>query len=83
MQLGHLVGLTTVGLLPHALRQRFGVRWRKADELELRLLAGGLRASTPLMPAALRNTGPGYLRWRREAIDRGEVASAPPYAAAR
>jgi hypothetical protein len=27
------------------------------------------------MPSWLRNTGPGYLRWREEAIARGEVAS--------
>jgi hypothetical protein len=27
------------------------------------------------MPSWLRNTGPGYLRWRAEAIARGDVAS--------
>jgi uncharacterized protein (DUF2236 family) len=76
-QLGHLVRLTTVGLLPPSLRERFGTRWTRADELELAVLAAGLRAATPLMPASLRNTGPGYLRWRREALARGEVASLP------
>lgn len=28
-----------------------------------------LRAATPLMPASLRNTGPGYLRWRQRQIE--------------
>jgi uncharacterized protein (DUF2236 family) len=75
-QLGHVLRVTTVGLLPASLRERFGVGWTRANELELRALAGALRAATPLMPAALRNTGPGYLRWRAQAIARGEVASA-------
>ncbi len=26
------------------------------------------------MPKALRNVGPRYLRWRREALERGDVA---------
>jgi uncharacterized protein (DUF2236 family) len=63
-QLGHLLRLTTVGLLPPLLRQRFGLRWTRANELELRIAFRTLRAATPLMPAALLNTGPGYLRWR-------------------
>ncbi len=74
--LGHLLGVSTVGLLPATLRRRFGLRWTRAGELELRLLGASLRAATPLMPASLLNTGPGYLRWRREAIARGDTASA-------
>jgi uncharacterized protein (DUF2236 family) len=74
--LGHLLGLTTVGLLTPALRRRFDVRWTWAKEIELRALGAVLRSATPLMPSWLRNTGPSYLRWRQEAIDRGEVASA-------
>lgn len=68
--------LATVGLAPPVLRRRLGLRWTRASELELGVLAGALRAATPLMPAALRNTGPGYLRWRTEAIARGDVAAA-------
>jgi uncharacterized protein (DUF2236 family) len=75
-QLGHFLVLTTIGLLPPALRRRFGLSWTRANELELRVLGGALRAATPLMPPSLRNTGPGYLRWRGEAIARGDVASA-------
>lgn len=71
----HSTSLATIGLLPPVLRQRFGVRWTRRDERQLRALGAASRAATPLMPAALRNTGPAYLRWRREAIARGDVAS--------
>ena len=74
--LGHVLGLATVGLLPGTLRRRFGVPWTRANDLEFLVLSATLRAATPLMPSCLRNTGPGYLRWRREAIARGDVASA-------
>jgi uncharacterized protein (DUF2236 family) len=73
--LAHLVRVSTAGLLPATLRRRLGVGWTRVDELELRVLGAALRAATPLMPPSLRNTGPGYLRWRREAIARGDVAS--------
>jgi uncharacterized protein (DUF2236 family) len=84
--LGHGLVLATVGLLPSLLRRRFGVPWTRTSELELRALGLALRGMTPLMPSWLRNTGPGYLRWREEAIARGDVASgvlaAPVYPAA-
>jgi uncharacterized protein (DUF2236 family) len=76
MPLGHFVGLSTAGLLPPALRRRLRIRWTRANELELRVLATALRAATPLMARSLRNVGPGYLHWRQEAIARGDVASA-------
>jgi uncharacterized protein (DUF2236 family) len=75
VQLGHFLGLSTVGLLPPVLRWRFGLSWTRANELELRVLSTALHAATPLMPSSLRNAGPGYLRWRREAITRGDVAA--------
>ncbi len=68
--LARAVRIATVGLLPAALRERFGVRLSRAEQLELGALSRALRAATPLMPAWLRNTGPGYLRFRREASDR-------------
>jgi uncharacterized protein (DUF2236 family) len=73
--LGHLLGLATIGLLPPQLRLRFGLSWSRSDALQLRALAAALQAMTPLMPAPLRNGGPAYLRWRSEAIARGEVAA--------
>jgi uncharacterized protein (DUF2236 family) len=74
--LGHLLGLTTAGLLTPALRERFEVGWTRANAVELRALGAVLRSATPLMPSWLRNTGSSYLRWRQPAIARGEVASA-------
>lgn len=73
-----LGSLATVGLLPPLLRERFGLRWGRGKELELRGLGAASRRMTPLMPASMRNFGPSYLRWRREAIARGEVASGTP-----
>jgi uncharacterized protein (DUF2236 family) len=70
--------LGTVGMLPPILRERFGLRWTRAQELELRALGRAARAATPLMPAWMRTMGPGYLRWRHEAIERGDVASRAP-----
>jgi uncharacterized protein (DUF2236 family) len=67
--------LTTAGLLPPVLRARFGIPWSARDERRLRALAAASRAATPLMPKALLVTGPAYLRWRRKAIERGEVAN--------
>jgi hypothetical protein len=40
------------------------------------VLAGASRAATPLLPKTVRNFGPSYLRWRRQAIAADE-ASAP------
>jgi uncharacterized protein (DUF2236 family) len=63
----HLLRLTSVGLLPAELRRRFGLRWTRADEWELGAVGSALRASTPLLPGRLRNTGPQYMRWRERA----------------
>ncbi|HTQ68820.1 MAG TPA: oxygenase MpaB family protein [Solirubrobacteraceae bacterium] len=75
-QLGHVVGLATAGLLPPILRERFGIPWGHARELELQAISRALRLATPLMPPYLLNTGPGYLEWRSEQLARGDVASA-------
>ncbi|HEY4427520.1 MAG TPA: oxygenase MpaB family protein [Solirubrobacteraceae bacterium] len=73
--LAHGVLVASVGLLPPPLRRRFGLRWTRTNDLELRAAGRLLRAMTPLMPSWLLNTGPGYLRWRADAIARGEVAA--------
>jgi uncharacterized protein (DUF2236 family) len=70
-----LARLATVGLLPPRLRARLGLEWTPAKDAELRLLGRASRAMTPVMPRTLRNLGPSYLRWRREQIARGDVAS--------
>lgn len=74
LPLARLGALATVGLLPPALRRRFGLDWGRPRQAEFRALCATSRAATPVMPAALRNTGPRYVRWRRRAIERGDVA---------
>lgn len=71
----HQIALVTGGLLSPRLRDLYGVEWSRAKERQLRILAAASRRATPLMPASLRNVGPSYLRWRREAIARGDAAS--------
>jgi uncharacterized protein (DUF2236 family) len=60
----HQVELVTAGLLGPELRARLGVPWSLTKERELKLLSAASRAVTPLLPRALRNVGPAYLRWR-------------------
>jgi uncharacterized protein (DUF2236 family) len=61
---GGALWLATNGLLPAALRQRFGIGFGTVQQGAFRLLAGGLRRSGPLLPRQLRSYGPRYLRWR-------------------
>jgi uncharacterized protein (DUF2236 family) len=68
-------GLATIGLLPPQLRGRLGLELTRSQRLELRALGAAARSLTPLMPRSLRNVAPGYLRWRRKPIARGDVAS--------
>jgi uncharacterized protein (DUF2236 family) len=68
--------LATVGLLPRTARLRLGLEWTRAQELELNVLGGLSRSTTPLLPRSLRTVGPSYLRWRREQIDRGPFGRA-------
>lgn len=65
----------TIGLMPAALRRKLGLEWTPAMQLEFRATAAASRGSAPALPGAVKNFGPSYLRWRREAIERGEVAS--------
>ena len=78
LPIAQLGSLSTVGLLPARLRDRLGLRWNRREELELRALAAVSRAATPLVPGALRCFGVSYLRWRRKAAGRGDVASGAP-----
>jgi uncharacterized protein (DUF2236 family) len=67
--------LATVGLLPRALRAKLGVEWTARERAELRVIGAVTRRATPVMPRALRRTGPGYLRMRSEAIAHGQFAA--------
>ncbi len=74
LPLARLGALATVGVLPAQLRDRFDLDWTRAKDAEFRALCAASRSATLVMPAALRNTGPGYVRWRRRALERGDVA---------
>jgi uncharacterized protein (DUF2236 family) len=69
--------LATYGLLPPVLRERFGVRWSARDERRMRAMGAAMRAATPLMPGALRRSGPDYLRYRRRVAMRSERRRGP------
>jgi uncharacterized protein (DUF2236 family) len=73
--IARLFSLATVGLLPPLLRERCGLGWSRAQELELGALGAAVRSLTPIMPAYLANVGPGYLGWRNEAIAQGDLGS--------
>jgi uncharacterized protein (DUF2236 family) len=72
--LGHVLALVTAGMLPPVLRDRFGLGWTRGQDLELRALGRTLRSTTPVLPRAVRVSGPAYLRARRAAIERGDAA---------
>ena len=63
--LAHLVKGATIGLLPPVLRRRLGLRFTRAQELELRAQIAVWRATSPLIPARLLVGGPTYLALRR------------------
>jgi uncharacterized protein (DUF2236 family) len=65
-----------VGLLPPVLRERCGIDWGRREESELRLVGAASRRLTPVLPQALKVTGPTQLRWRRRAIARGPLGPA-------
>ena len=66
--------INTFGLLPSELRERLKLPWSRTDALLFRVLSSMSRASGPLVRGPLANFGPHYVRWRREALTRGDVA---------
>ena len=70
--------LITTGLLPGRLRERLGLDWSRSQERRFRALAAASRASSPLIVGPLREFGPHYVRWRRTALERGDVAAVRP-----
>ncbi|WP_445149741.1 oxygenase MpaB family protein [Baekduia sp. Peel2402] len=73
--------LTTVGMLPPVLRERLGQTWSAQQRAAFAALCMGLKASGPLRVGPLREFGPHYVRWRRRALERGDVAGAGTAAA--
>ncbi|MDX6663830.1 MAG: hypothetical protein QOG68_36 [Solirubrobacteraceae bacterium] len=70
--------VTTVGMLPRDLRRRLGLPYTKSDARTFRAVAAVSRAAKPVVRGPLREFGPNYVRWRRTALTRGDVASRKP-----
>jgi uncharacterized protein (DUF2236 family) len=67
--------LGTVGLMPPELRRQLGLPWSRGQQLQLRAVGAASLRVGPLLPGSVKTFGPSYLRWRREAIARGQAAS--------
>ena len=63
--------IATVYLLPEKLRDKLGLSMTRGQLLEMRALGRVMRASGRVLPENVIVSGPNYLRWRRESIDRG------------
>lgn len=72
--------VATVGMLPLGLRPRLGVRLTRGEEAAFRALAATSRAATPLIRGPLAEFGPTYVKYRRAALQRGDVARGAPAA---
>lgn len=66
-----IVSLATVDLLPRRLQRKLGLSLSTRQRLELEAVARASRAATPLLPAWMKVSGPGYLKWRERQIARG------------
>jgi uncharacterized protein (DUF2236 family) len=68
--------LGSIGLLDPIVRQRLEIGWNTLDEAQFKALGAITKALGPVMPASLRITGPGHLRWRRAEIESGPLGHA-------
>jgi uncharacterized protein (DUF2236 family) len=70
--------VTTTGMLPRDLRAKLRLPYSRRDARTFRVLAAASRAAKPVVRGPLRDFGPSYVKWRREALRRGDVASRTP-----
>jgi uncharacterized protein (DUF2236 family) len=70
-----VIRLGSIGLMSPPLRERLGIGWSRADELQFRVLGALSRSLTPVLPTRLKVTGPAQLRWRRAEIARGPLGA--------
>ena len=64
--LGRLLYFLGVGMLPPVLRERFGYPWTPAHEVVFAAYCRASKASSPLLPRAIRQPGPAVLHLRRK-----------------
>ncbi|HET6869531.1 MAG TPA: oxygenase MpaB family protein [Solirubrobacteraceae bacterium] len=72
----HLTTLGGIGLIDPIVRRHLGLGWNALDEAQFRALSGFTKRLGPLMPASLKVTGPGHLRWRSAEIAGGPLGTA-------
>jgi uncharacterized protein (DUF2236 family) len=77
LPLHQVIAISTVGLLPRALRAKLDLELSAAQRAQLRAVGALSRASTPVLPGSLKLSGPIYLERRRRAIARGQFGGQP------
>lgn len=76
--MGRTLHVQSLGLLPRSLRHRLGLPWTRRDARTFALLTALSRRAGPVVRGPLREFGPAYVRWRRPALERGDVAGHAP-----
>lgn len=64
--LGPALHFLGVGMLPPVLRQRLGLRWTRAHQAAFVVYCAASRATTPVLPRRVKQSGPFLLRLRRK-----------------
>ena len=67
--------VATAGLLGPVLRERLQIPFSSRDRAAFRTLSRLSKAAEPAIRGPLANFGPYYVRWRRAALERGDVAA--------
>ena len=70
--------ITTVGMLPPALREKLNLEFSATEARVFRTVAAASRASSPVIRGPLREFGVHYVQWRRKQLERGDVARGGP-----
>lgn len=81
--MGFQLRVATVGLLPARLRERLELPFPPSQRRVFKAMAATSRAAGPAIRGPLREFGPHYVRWRHEALARGDVAATGSAPAAR
>jgi uncharacterized protein (DUF2236 family) len=73
--MGYQLRVATIGLLPERLRERLELPFSAGERRVFKAMAATSRAAGPAIRGPLAQFGPNYVRWRREALARGDVAA--------
>jgi uncharacterized protein (DUF2236 family) len=65
---GPAMAFIGTGMLPALLRRRFGLAWSPAHQAAFAALCGASKASTPVLPRVVRQSGPLNLWLRRDEV---------------